>query len=157
MNTGQSIWYGATCLVLAGCDEPSSTRRPEIGPTVRAAVAPRTYPTSAPTTPSSPPRRDHFAVPAQFTALGTEPFWAAKVNGGRLLYITPEDQRGRDIAITATGAADFASIAGRIDGVDLRLRIMAGPCSDGMSDTVYPFTAELTLGDVVNRGCARRD
>ena len=96
-----------------------------------------------------------FALPQRFTALGTEPFWAAKVDGGRLIYSTPLDHAGRAISITRHAAARVATVEGVLDGRLLRLRIRAGPCSDGMSDVVYPFAVERTVGDDVQHGCAR--
>ena len=40
-------------------------------------------------------------------------------------------------------------------GKPLVLVIQPGPCSDGMSDTSYAFTATYTLGTQTERGCAR--
>jgi uncharacterized membrane protein len=98
-----------------------------------------------------------FALPERFTALGTEPFWAAKVDGARLTYSTPEDQAGRTITVTRQNEARVVVIEGKLDGRLLRLRIGAGPCSDGMSDVVYPFAVERTEGNAVHNGCARAD
>ena len=103
------------------------------------------------------PAEPSFALPERFTALGTEPFWAAKVDGARLTYSTPLDEKGRIVAIARGGGADHATVEGRLDGRALRLTVTAGPCSDGMSDTVYPFTIVRTLDDAVEHGCARRD
>lgn len=98
-----------------------------------------------------------FAVPERFTALGTEPFWAAKIDGKRLTYSTPLDQHGRTIEVVRKSGSNFANIDGTLDGQRLSLRVTAGPCSDGMSDTVYPFTVERTVGTVLEHGCARPD
>lgn len=103
--------------------------------------------------PAAPP----FALPERFTALGTEPFWAAKVVGRKLTYSTPLEQPERIVAVTRSLGADHATVAGVLDDRALRLRITAGPCSDGMSDTVYPLTVERTVGDAVQHGCARSD
>ncbi len=107
--------------------------------------------------PRDPPEVSAFALPERFTALGTEPFWAAKVDGARLTYSTPEDQAGRTIPVTRRNEARVAVIEGMLDGRLLRLRIGAGPCSDGMSDVVYPFAVERTEGAAVHNGCARAD
>lgn len=98
-----------------------------------------------------------FALPDRLTALGTEPFWAAKVDGDRLTYSTPLDQTGRTISITRSREARSARMEGLLDGRALRLVVTAGPCSDGMSDTVYTLTVERTVGDSVHAGCARPD
>lgn len=107
--------------------------------------------------PASRPAATPFALPERFTALGTEPFWAAKVDGARLTYSTPEDQAGRTISVTRRNKTRVAVVEGMLGGRPLRLRIGAGPCSDGMSDVVYPFAVERTEGDVVHNGCARAD
>ena len=98
-----------------------------------------------------------LALPDRFTALGTEPFWAAKVDGSRLTYSTPLDQKGRTMSVTRSRQAGSARIEGLLDGRVLRLVVTAGPCSDGMSDSVYPLTVERTFGDSVHAGCARPD
>lgn len=105
-------------------------------------------------TPGSPPA---FSVPARFTALGTEPFWAAKVDGARLTYTTPLDEAGRTIVVTRRATATSVEIDGTLTGRRLTLTVTAGPCSDGMSDTVYPLSVVRRVGDAVQSGCARPD
>ncbi len=94
-------------------------------------------------------------IPAQFIALGTEPFWAAEVDGTALLYTTPEDQQGQRVALTRRDMGGRTEFSGTLVGDALALRIDAGPCSDGMSDTVYPFSAELRIGSQSLNGCAK--
>ena len=98
-----------------------------------------------------------FVLPERFTALGTEPFWSAKVAGTRLTYSTPQDAKGRTLSVTRHAAPRVATVEGALDALPLRLQISAGPCSDGMSDTVYPFTVERTVGSDIQHGCARAD
>ena len=98
-----------------------------------------------------------FVLPKRFTALGTEPFWAAKVGGNRLTYSTPLDQAGRTIAVARRATGRVATVEGVLDGRLMRLEISAGPCSDGMSDVVYPLAVVRTVGDAVHHGCARTD
>ena len=145
----------ALCLavLLAGCGEraqpvthpPGTSRAPNTS--VAAASS------SAPAAPAAVALR----LPARFTALGTEPFWAAKVDGARLTYTTPEDQVGRPIAVTRTPHADRIDVVGSLGGQRMTLTVSAGPCSDGMSDTVYPFAVRRRLGDDEQRGCAKPD
>lgn len=96
-----------------------------------------------------------FDLPARFAALGTEPFWAAKVDGNRLTYSTPEDPDGRSGAVVRTSHGDRVELDATLAGQRLTLTVSAGPCSDGMSDTVYPFTVRRRLGEDDQRGCAR--
>ena len=94
-------------------------------------------------------------LPDTFTALGTEPFWAAKVAGNRLTYMTPEDQAGQTIAVARKDGAELVELSGTLAGKPLALTITKGPCSDGMSDVVYRWSVERRLGDDVQRGCGR--
>lgn len=94
-------------------------------------------------------------VPEQFTALGTEPFWAAKVDGGVLLYQTPEDQAGQRVAVTRRVLGLRTEFSGTLGGAPLNLNVGTGPCSDGMSDTVYSHSAGLRIGAQELRGCAK--
>jgi uncharacterized membrane protein len=88
-------------------------------------------------------------------ALGTEPFWSVEVNGAALHYTTPESPAGTRIATTVTPEAGGTRYSGVLGGEAFWLLIVPGTCSDGMSDTVYPFVATLTLGARSERGCAR--
>jgi uncharacterized membrane protein len=97
------------------------------------------------------------ALPERFRALGTEPFWAAKVAGTRLTYLTPDDQAGQTIEVARTASGGRAELAGTLAGQPLVLTIAAGPCSDGMSDRVYPFSVVRRLGEDEQRGCAAPD
>ena len=113
--------------------------------------------TAAPAETSKPPAATTPVVPERFTALGTEPFWAAEVAGERLTYTTPEDQAGQTVAVARTASAQSVEFSGTLAGKPLALTLSKGPCSDGMSDTVYPLHAVRRLGDEVQRGCARPD
>lgn len=94
-------------------------------------------------------------LPEPLRAVGTEPFWAATLAGGRLTYSTPEDQAGTTITVRRSGEPGAAVFSGTFAGAPLRMRVTPGPCSDGMSDTVYSYTVELTVRAELRRGCAR--
>jgi len=136
-------------MALAACDRAPEPQPHPATPveTPAATVAPAETP--QPLAPTA------LAVPESFTALGTEPFWAAQVVGDRLTYTTPEDQTGQTIAINRTAAAQAVELRGTLAGELLVLTLTKGPCSDGMSDTVYPFSVVRRLGNDVQRGCAR--
>ena len=96
-----------------------------------------------------------LVVPGRFTALGTEPFWAARVEGTRLTYSTPDDGQGRTIAVIRRDARESVVVEGLLDGSTLQIEVTTGPCSDGMSDIVYPFAVRRRIGDALAQGCAR--
>ena len=140
--------------LLAGCGQSGQ-------PAAESSATPATSEASATATPALAPSSQAPAtaagleLPDQFTALGTEPFWAAKVAGGRLTYMTPEDQAGQTIAVVREDGAELVELRGTLAGKPLALTITKGPCSDGMSDVVYRWSVERRLGDDVQRGCAR--
>jgi uncharacterized membrane protein len=92
------------------------------------------------------------ALPERMVALGTEPFWSVEVMPASLVYSTPENQPGTIIAAQLTGDGIWS---GRYNGQQFVLRIAVGKCSDGMSDTVYAWSATLTVAGRTERGCAK--
>jgi uncharacterized membrane protein len=90
-----------------------------------------------------------------FQALGTEPFWAVEVTPGRLRYSTPENQEGTDFPARRTIEGEAQVWTGPLEGGQFTLRIAPGTCSDGMSDTVYAYTAMVAFAGETRQGCAR--
>lgn len=101
-------------------------------------------------------------LPEQFTAFGTEPFWNADIADGQLTYITPDDYldgqqgTGMTVAVTRVDRDDVVELSAMLDGAALQIIVTPGPCSDGMSDVIYPWSVERQLGDRKVQGCARR-
>ena len=95
---------------------------------------------------------------APLRAVGTEPFWAARIEGRCVTYMTPDDQDGTRIWTRYTAAAGGgATWAGALGGRRFELRTRPAPgCSDGMSDERYPLEAELVVLGEERRGCAER-
>jgi uncharacterized membrane protein len=88
-------------------------------------------------------------------AVGTEPFWGARVEGRCVTYSHPEDQKGTRVWTRFTPGPDGGVWSGSFGGrrFELRTRSRAG-CSDGMSDKRYPFAAELLVAGERRSGCA---
>lgn len=88
-------------------------------------------------------------------AVGTEPFWAARVEGRCVTYSTPEDQQGTRVWTRFNPGPDGGLWVGSLNGQPFKLvtRLRQG-CSDGMSDTRYPMDAVLTVRGEERRGCA---
>ena len=137
----------AACLALtiAGCGANPAPQPTE------SSSEPATAPSAAPS-----PRPSESRFPQSFRALGTEPFWAVHVSKGKLRYMTPEDQEGRQIEIQREQTeGDELALSGTLEGETLTLSVTEEPCSDGMSDRSYPFAATLRLGEATLKGCAR--
>lgn len=94
-------------------------------------------------------------LPDRLRALGTEPFWSADIAGTTLTYGTPDFPSGISITVARRGGADFAEWSGTLDGKPLTLRVEKGPCSDGMSDRIYPYRVTRAIGPEIEQGCAR--
>lgn len=115
-------------------------------------------PADAPATPQAkiedPPVPPAFR--GDFDARGTEPFWAARIRAESITIMQPQTA-----PVTAPNngprmagpQAVWASLAGEEPVV---VAILEQDCSDGMSDRVYPYAAELQLGELSFTGCAEK-
>ncbi|MGZ8999200.1 MAG: COG3650 family protein [Allosphingosinicella sp.] len=106
--------------------------------------------------PAQPPRassRQPWSATG-YRLIGTEPFWGGTASAGKVLYSTPENQAGDEIAATARFEPDQETYVGRLNGAPFILTLSAGPCSDGMSDNVRAFTASLQVNRETRQGCA---
>lgn len=140
-------------VLLAGChrsDEPAApvaeTSAPvQVASSAAAAIVPAPAPSSA-------------ATPGAelYRALGTEPFWSVEVTPGRLRYSSPENQAGTEFAASRSNEGAATVFTGGLEGKPVTLRITPGTCSDGMSDTVYSFKAQLEIGTDTLSGCAKQ-
>lgn len=88
-------------------------------------------------------------------AIGTEPFWAARIEGRCVTYSHPEDQQGTRVWARFTPTPNGGVWSGALGGRQFELRIRAAPgCSDGMSDKSYPVAVELLVNGEHRKGCA---
>lgn len=88
-------------------------------------------------------------------AIGTEPFWGARVEGRCVTYSTPTDQDGTRIWTKFSGTADNGRWAGTLENQAFLMVTEPQPgCSDGMSDTVYPIAVTLMVHGEQRTGCA---
>ena len=127
----------------AGPDSPER----EPAPVVPAPAAP---------TPSPCLVQDGKPVPANaIRAVGTEPFWGARVEGRCVTYSHPDDQAGTRVWTKFSGTTADGTWTGSLGGKPfvMRTRPQAG-CSDGMSDRRYPIAVSLTVGGEQRSGCA---
>jgi uncharacterized membrane protein len=88
-------------------------------------------------------------------AIGTEPFWGARIEGRCVTYSHPEDQDGTRVWTHYTPGPGGGTWSGALGGSRFELSTRSRPgCSDGMSDRVYPIAVELLVGGETRRGCA---
>ena len=85
---------------------------------------------------------------------GTEPFWGGTIDGSTIVYRTPDDIDGEAIAATLSKVGSATRYSSTLDGQPFILTLTPGTCSDGMSDTVYPISAALSVQGEERRGCA---
>ena len=92
---------------------------------------------------------------APLRAIGTEPFWGARIEGRCVTYSHPEDQAGTRIWTRYTPAPNGGTWSGALGGQRFELRTRAAPgCSDGMSDRRYPIAVDLLVAGERRQGCA---
>jgi uncharacterized membrane protein len=127
-------------FVAACAAGPAEQPPPQIAPAAAACLA-----------------QDGKPVPAnRLRAVGTEPFWGARIEGRCVTYSHPDDQQGTRVWTRFTGSAADGSWSGSLKGSPFVLRTRAAPgCSDGMSDNRYPIAVTLTVGGEQRSGCAQ--
>lgn len=89
-------------------------------------------------------------------AIGTEPFWAARIEGRCVTYSHPQNPQGIRVWARFTQVQQGGVWTGALDGRQFELRTRAAPgCSDGMSDVTYPLAVDLLVNDERRTGCAK--
>jgi uncharacterized membrane protein len=88
-------------------------------------------------------------------AVGTEPFWGARIQGRCVTYSHPDDQSGTRVWTRYAATPGGGTWTGALNGRPFVLRTRAAPgCSDGMSDRRYPIAVTLTVSGERRTGCA---
>ena len=100
--------------------------------------------------------QDGKVIPSNLLkAVGTEPFWAARIEGRCVTYMHPEDQAGTRVWAQFTGSRENGVWTGFYANQRFVLRTRPEPgCSDGMSDKRYPIAVSLSVAGEERSGCA---
>ncbi len=92
---------------------------------------------------------------AAIRVVGTEPFWAAQVEGRCITYTSPDNLKGvRVWTRYADEGHGRSRWTGELGGKTFELSLRPADCSDGMSDRIYPIAADLTIMGESRSGCA---
>ncbi|HJR82976.1 MAG TPA: hypothetical protein VJ775_03520 [Sphingomicrobium sp.] len=166
MRTAGSI---ICILLLAACSAPQTPSNEgnavNSPPEQPAAAVPEPVSSQAQPEQSNQPPQSHpcltqegESVTHKLKALGTEPFWAAEVDGRCITYKTPEDQAGTRVWTHVDTGPQGPVWNGALRGRQFQLIVKPAPppgCSDGMSDKTYPMDAELRVDGEIRKGCAQ--
>ena len=88
--------------------------------------------------------------PAAYHALGTEPGWSLTIDQRMMRFSGPYGVG----AVSEATPHVIHGFAGEIyQGKRIRVNIVHGQCSDGMSDRVYPDSVQLGVDGKAYRGC----
>lgn len=97
---------------------------------------------------------------------GTEPFWSLKIAGGkivleqpdqaprRLLTVAPRAAQGRPLDLVRVYQTRTLGANRQYVTIVIR-KAENNSCSDGMSDTQYPYSAVVIKGSTVLEGCCK--
>lgn len=149
-------------LALAGCGQgvpqpdPSATAQPSPAATVQPTAEPADPAPAMSQTPVDAPKAAASPLPKLLQAVGTEPFWSVTVlPHGRLRYTTPDMANGVIVPAVERKRGESLRYAGRFNGRPFVLELAPAKCSDGMSDTAYPYVATFVHSGRTDHGCAR--
>ena len=99
-------------------------------------------------------------VPAEFRgafdATGTEPFWAVRIRNEGITILRPETKPVKAPNAGPRMAGPQAVWAAKAGEDPVIVALYEHECSDGMSDKVYSYVAEVQVGDASLNGCADR-
>ena len=93
----------------------------------------------------TPPRQ--VSAP-DYSAIGTEPFWAVIVRGSIATLQRPDHA---PLRFTVRVGNDGKAV--RYQGDGFAMTLTEGPCSDGMSDAIWSDRVQLAFADGVLKGC----
>lgn len=159
MKTG---WLLLPLLLIGGCgrEEPAANRTEatqEVAAPINNSVANESVaPPPAPAPPpadeakplvsrETPPNRP---TPADYRAIGTEPFWAVTIRGSTARL---ERLDHRPLRYSVVHDGDDRAI--RYIGEGFSLTATEGPCSDGMSDVIWSDRVQIAFGEGALKGC----
>ena len=116
-----------------------------------AACQTATAPAS--TTPDEAQAYAGVGAEEQLRFTGTEPFWGGEVRAGRMVYTSPDNQKGETVDISRVVGSGGIAFSGHLAAGAFVMTARLAGCSDGMSDRTYPFTVTIEFTGYTLRGC----
>jgi uncharacterized membrane protein len=89
-----------------------------------------------------------------FRANGNEPSWRIEVRESGLSFAAPGQDAMVFPSIVREDSDNGTRISASSAGADIELIVSAERCTDSMSGSIYPLTAEVRFGESTFRGCA---
>jgi uncharacterized membrane protein len=138
----------AACGGAPAANEANGAGEAAPRPAAAAANAPAPAAPTPALTPTAP------MSPTGYALVGTEPFWGGTVTGTSVRYMVPERQFGDVVETRRTYGPGSETYSGTFRGQPFVLTLRRAPCSDGMSERPFAFTATLQVAGETRRGCA---
>lgn len=109
------------------------------------------------------PALSNAGITPQLHCVGTEPFWGIITDAKGFLSMSNPNSNSKKFysKTSVTNAHGIAEgFAFQIKAQNwlkntLKLNVVKTKCSDGMSDTVYPYTALVDVGGEIYYGCCK--
>lgn len=141
----------AAAAALAACQPQAPNGAPAPAPADAPVDASRGAVAPLPATTTQPEIANDFERDLNLT--GTEPFWAVRIRPQEMTLMRPDHP---DMTIPKPDpTVEDGRAVWRGSAFTVRLAAQ-GDCSDGMSDRVYPFTAQIEINGEVMNGCGAR-
>jgi uncharacterized membrane protein len=148
-NLRIALALGGAVLALAACGRGEKDEGSGVIP-----------PADTPAHPSEPASAPVSAAPEDFSgsfdARGTDPSWTLKIRHDTVQLNRPD--RKTVVAISAgvsrAGSSAMWEAQTAATGELVKVTINQAKCSDGLSDTAYPYRATVQVGGETLTGCA---
>lgn len=111
------------------------------------------------TTTAATEAQKNMLTTASWHCSGTEPFWSVEIENGMATIETPEKKEAPIVLTSMTQTSTKHEFSGQVatySGENLKIRIKKEQCSDGMSETVYLYAAEVDFDIYEFKGCANK-
>lgn len=134
----RKVVFCALALVLTGCGESMGASEDAPPPADAPAVKGPDY-------------------SGDIDVLGAEPFWAVKIRAASVALSRPDhpEVSNANPGVRIDGQQGVWDSNGPTEGEGrLVVRLTPGVCTDGMSDRVYRFSAEIWVDGETLKGCA---